>query len=73
MNAKRFGRKQPRAVIIDKAANGVGLPSQFHPRLPELNGTSGVPIKSYILPDGKTGVVRSLFAETQFSSPLTLL
>ena len=43
---------------IDKApGSAVGLPGQFQPTLPALNGSESV-IKSYILEDGKTGVVR---------------
>ncbi|KAI0075954.1 hypothetical protein K474DRAFT_1317140 [Panus rudis PR-1116 ss-1] len=54
---KRATKKQPRAVIIDKApGNGVGLPDPFLPRLPPVNGSTGV-IKSFILPDNKTGVM----------------
>lgn len=50
-------RKQPRALIYDRSANtGVGLPSQFLPNLTVVDGGEGV-IKSYILPDNKTGVV----------------
>ncbi|KAK7684903.1 hypothetical protein QCA50_011736, partial [Cerrena zonata] len=57
VSAKRATQKQARAVIIDKTpANGVGLPSQFQPRLPQTDGSTGV-IKSYILPDNKTGVM----------------
>ena len=37
-------------------SSAVGLPSEFQPTLPALNGSESV-IKSYILPDGKTGVV----------------
>ncbi|KAK7683463.1 hypothetical protein QCA50_013296 [Cerrena zonata] len=48
--------KRPKASIIDKVANGVALPSPFHPRLPQIDGSSGV-IKSYILPDNTTGVI----------------
>ena len=43
---------------IDKApGSAVGLPGEFQPTLPALNGSESV-IKSYILEDGKTGVVR---------------
>ena len=41
-------------------SSAVGLPSQFQPTLPALNGSESV-IKSYILPDGKTGVVSARF------------
>ncbi|OBZ76716.1 hypothetical protein A0H81_03224 [Grifola frondosa] len=57
--AKRdsLGRKLARAVIVDTAPkNAVGLPSPFLPTLPPVNGSEGV-IKSYILPDKKTGVM----------------
>lgn len=47
-----------RAVIRDTApANGIGLPQPFQPTLPQVNTSAGV-IKSYILPDKRTGVVR---------------
>ena len=36
--------------------NAVGLPPRFEPTLPTVNGSEGV-IKSYILPDNKTGVM----------------
>ncbi|KAI0922547.1 hypothetical protein AcV5_009489 [Taiwanofungus camphoratus] len=50
-------RKQPRALIYDRSANtGVGLPSQSLPNLTVVDGGEGV-IKSYILPDNKTGVM----------------
>ena len=51
-------RKMAKASIIDKQKVAVGLPTQFEPTSPKLNGSEGV-IKSYILPDGKTGVVRA--------------
>lgn len=51
------GRPLARAAIIDTApSNAVGLPQQFQPTLPQVNGSTGV-IKSYILSDNKTGVV----------------
>ena len=56
--APHRGRKLPKANRIDKQKVDVGLPTQFEPTVPKLNGSEGV-IKSYILPDGKTGVVRS--------------
>jgi hypothetical protein len=47
-----------RANIIDGSAiQAIGLPGPFVPDLPQVDSNSGV-IKSYILPDGKTGVVR---------------
>ena len=50
-------RKQPRAVIFDSApSSAVGLPPQYQPKLPPTAGSEAV-IKSYILPDNKTGVV----------------
>ena len=57
-------QKLAKASIIQDAApkSAVGLPSQFQPSLPTVNGSEGV-IKSYILPDKKTGVVRPLFFE----------
>ncbi|KAM5545927.1 hypothetical protein V8D89_000053 [Ganoderma adspersum] len=49
-------RKMAKASRIDKQKVAVGLPTQFEPTAPKLNGSEGV-IKSYILPDGKTGVM----------------
>ncbi|KAI0705325.1 hypothetical protein C8Q76DRAFT_683057 [Earliella scabrosa] len=51
-------RKLAKANIRDLSGpkNAVGLPPQFEPTLPRLNGSEGV-IKSYILPDKKTGVM----------------
>ncbi|KAI0356925.1 hypothetical protein OH77DRAFT_182654 [Trametes cingulata] len=50
-------KKLARAAIVDSSAkNAVGLPSQFQPTLPPVNGSEGV-IKSFILPDKKTGVM----------------
>ncbi|KAI0372476.1 hypothetical protein BV20DRAFT_1050796 [Pilatotrama ljubarskyi] len=50
-------KKLARAAIVDNSAkNAVGLPSQFEPTLPPVNGSEGV-IKSFILPDKKTGVM----------------
>ncbi|EIN14491.1 hypothetical protein PUNSTDRAFT_140772 [Punctularia strigosozonata HHB-11173 SS5] len=51
-------KRLARGVIVDKKgpANGVGLPNQFVPGLPAVNGSEGV-IKSYILPGNKTGVM----------------
>ena len=49
---------QPRAVIFDKApSSAIGLPPQYQPKLPPTAGSEAV-IKSYILPDNTTGVVR---------------
>lgn len=54
------GRLQPVGNIVATGpANGVDLPQQFQPTLPQVNASAGV-IKSYILPDKKTGVVRQL-------------
>ncbi len=55
--APHRARKMAKANRIDKQKVAVGLPSQFEPKIPKLNGSEDV-IKSYILPDGKTGVVR---------------
>ncbi|KAF4603214.1 hypothetical protein EYR38_003625 [Pleurotus pulmonarius] len=50
-------RRLPRADIIDKGeSSAVGLPHEFEPTLPPVNGSTGV-IKSFILPDSKTGVM----------------
>lgn len=55
--ANRNGRLMARAVIRDTApSNTIGLPQPFQPSLPQVNTSAGV-IKSYILPDKKTGVV----------------
>lgn len=56
--APQRARRLAKASIVDLSQKvSVGLPSQFEPTVPTLNGSEGV-IKSYILPDGKTGVVR---------------
>lgn len=53
----RSGRKLARAAIVDKPhSKAVGLPSQFLPTAPPVNGSTGV-IKSFILPSNKTGVM----------------
>ncbi|KAG6860617.1 hypothetical protein C0995_009371 [Termitomyces sp. Mi166 len=50
-------RRLANGSIIDKSnSNAVGLPPQFIPTLPTVAGSEGV-IKSYILPDNKTGVM----------------
>ncbi|KAF8651172.1 hypothetical protein AX16_004827 [Volvariella volvacea WC 439] len=50
-------KKRAKGEIIDKSSsNAVGLPEQFVPNLPLVDGSEGV-IKSYILPDKKTGVM----------------
>ncbi|KAH9854585.1 hypothetical protein C2E23DRAFT_817092 [Lenzites betulinus] len=50
-------RKLARAAIVDSSLkNAIGLPSEFQPTVPSVNGSEGV-IKSYILPDKKTGVM----------------
>jgi hypothetical protein len=49
-----------KANIIDGSAiQAIGLPDPFLPGLPQVDPNAGV-IKSYILPDGKTGVVSDL-------------
>ena len=47
-----------KASIIDLGSqtSSGSLPAQFQPSLPPLDGSEGV-VKSYILPDGKTGVM----------------
>lgn len=55
--APQRARRLAKASIVDLSQKvSVGLPSQFEPTVPTLNGSEGV-IKSYILPDGKTGVM----------------
>ena len=50
-------KKLAKGNIVDLSQKvSIGLPSQFEPTLPTVNGSEGV-IKSYVLPDGKTGVV----------------
>ncbi|KAI0752695.1 hypothetical protein C8Q80DRAFT_469989 [Daedaleopsis nitida] len=51
-------KKLAKADIIDgnPRQQAVGLPDPFKPSLPALNGSDDV-LKSYILPDGKTGVI----------------
>ncbi|KAM5532478.1 hypothetical protein V8D89_013831 [Ganoderma adspersum] len=46
-------RKMTRVSRIDKQKVVVDLPSQLEPAAPKLNGSEG----SYVLPDGKTGVL----------------
>jgi hypothetical protein len=51
-----------RAALADSATppnRTVGLPNRYVPILKPTNGSNG-PIKSYILPGNKTGVVREL-------------
>ncbi|KAI0634239.1 hypothetical protein C8Q77DRAFT_1110664 [Trametes polyzona] len=56
LSAKRT-RKLAKAAIVDVSAKtAIGLPSEFQPTLPAVNGSEGV-IKSFILPDKKTGVM----------------
>ena len=44
-------------------ASAVGLPKRHVPTIPPVSGDTG-PIKSYILPDGKTGAVSNISAST---------
>jgi hypothetical protein len=44
---------QGAAIVID-------LPSKFQPTVPAVNGSAGI-LKSFILPDKRTGVVSSLW------------
>ncbi|KAF8525560.1 hypothetical protein BU17DRAFT_41653 [Hysterangium stoloniferum] len=49
--------KKRRGDIIDGSLKrAIGLPSQFRPKLSNLSGQDGS-VKSYILPDGKSGVL----------------
>lgn len=53
------GRKRPRGAIFDGTAKqAVALPPPFLPNTTSVPGSEGV-IKSFILPDETTGVVRS--------------
>ncbi|KAL1948464.1 hypothetical protein VTO73DRAFT_12539 [Trametes versicolor] len=57
LSKRRTTRKLARAAIVDVSAKtAIGLPSEFQPTLPAVNGSEGV-IKSFILPDKKTGVM----------------
>ena len=48
-------------IVVGKGpASGINLPQQFQPTLPLVNASAGV-IKSYILPDKKTGVVSAKY------------
>ena len=50
-------KKQPAKGVGRPPADAIGLPTEFQPSLPTIvNDSSGV-IKSYLLPDGITGVV----------------
>ncbi|KAI0827407.1 hypothetical protein BC628DRAFT_177026 [Trametes gibbosa] len=50
-------KKLAKAAIVDVSAKtAIGLPSKFQPTVPSVNGSEGV-IKSYVLPDKKTGVM----------------
>ncbi|KAL5498002.1 hypothetical protein ACEPAH_2933 [Sanghuangporus vaninii] len=54
---RRNGRPQARAAIRDVApGNAIGLPQPFLPTVPPVDPSAGV-IKSFILPDGQTGVM----------------
>ena len=55
---------QPIANIIQDSthSSAVGLPPQYVPTAPPVAGSAGS-IKSYILPDGKTGAVSNTFCE----------
>ncbi|KAG5351078.1 hypothetical protein C0989_008086 [Termitomyces sp. Mn162] len=58
MKAVAITRRHAKGNIIDQSnSNAIGLPPQFIPSLPSVAGSEGV-IKSYILPDNQTGVVR---------------
>lgn len=58
----RGQKLQPKASIIDNSLKkAVNLPGPFIPTLPAVNGSGGV-IKSFILDDKKTGVVRRAFS-----------
>ena len=52
-------QKLAKANVVDLQAVSVGLPSPFQPTVPSVSGSEGV-IKSYILSDKKTGVVRMI-------------
>lgn len=57
----RIAPKHAKANIIDGLlSKAVGLPGPFLPTAPPVNGSEDV-IKSFILPDKKTGVVCGLF------------
>ena len=57
---KRNGRPLAKGVIRDTSpGKGIGLPQQFQPTVPPVDASSGV-IKSFILPDNQTGVVRNV-------------
>ncbi|GJJ13364.1 hypothetical protein Clacol_007616 [Clathrus columnatus] len=50
-------RRMPRANVIDGSLKqAIALPTQFQPTVPIIAGESGT-VKSYILPDNKTGVL----------------
>lgn len=53
---RRVPELEPVAEVVDLEATGYVLPPEYVPTAPSVNATSGV-IKSYILPDNKTGVV----------------
>ncbi|KAH8102238.1 hypothetical protein BXZ70DRAFT_62790 [Cristinia sonorae] len=56
-SARRATPKRARASIIDASQKkAVGLPGPFIPTAPPVDGSTGV-IKSFILPDKKTGVM----------------
>lgn len=50
--------RQPRAALAAQTSQGVGIPSQFYPNLTAIAG--GDILWSYVLPDKRTGVVRSI-------------
>ncbi|KAF5339039.1 hypothetical protein D9758_014119 [Tetrapyrgos nigripes] len=49
--------RRAKAFIIDKSnSSAIGLPEQFLPTIPSVDGSSGV-IKNFLLPDNETGVM----------------
>uniref|UniRef100_A0A8H8CIE2 Tail specific protease domain-containing protein n=1 Tax=Psilocybe cubensis TaxID=181762 RepID=A0A8H8CIE2_PSICU len=54
---KKSLRKQPKADIIDgRQSRAINLPDPFLPTAPPLDGSDDA-IKTFVLPDGKTGVM----------------
>ena len=55
-NARTAPRRAKASIIDGLTSQAIGLPGPFLPTAPPVNGSEDV-IKSFILPDKKTGVV----------------